>query len=342
MKKIKVIIIDDSILVQKTLTGMLNVDSEIIVVGVAENPLIAREIIKTLKPDVLILDIEMPEMDGLTFLEKVMRLHPLPVLICSSFTPHCKEVTIEAFELGALDILPKPILPQHHNEIIEKVKNAAKAKIQPISAKPKVETPIAEPKLKKKNLDQFVFAIGASTGGTEALKEIFQVLPKNLPPIVVTQHLPEGFATLFAQRINQVSELDIHVAKDGEALKSGHAYIAPSGKHLEIVQKQNHMIIKLDEREPNCGHKPCVDVMMKSVASTVKNNGIAVLLTGMGADGANGMLEIQRSGGITIAQDESSSVVWGMPRAAVELGAANYVLPLQKIPEMMLRCLKRI
>lgn len=340
MKKIKVIIIDDSILVQKTLTGILNSDPEILVVGVAENPLIARQIIKILDPDILILDIEMPEMDGLTFLEKVMHLHPLPVLICSSFTPHCKEVTIEAFELGAVDILPKPVLPQLQAEIIEKVKNASKAKVQQTANMPKVESPKLATKIKKKEMDQFVFAIGASTGGTEALKEIFQVLPKEMPPIIVTQHLPEGFATLFAQRINQVSALDISVAKEGEVLKPGHAYIAPSGKHLEIVQKQNQMLIKLDEREPNCGHTPCVDVMMKSVASTVKNNSIAVLLTGMGADGANGMLEVQRQGGITIAQDESSSVVWGMPRAAVELGAANYVLPLQKIPDMMLRCLK--
>lgn len=336
MKKIKVIIVDDSILVQKMLISILNNDPDIVVAGVAENPNIARELIKILSPDVLLLDVEMPEMDGLTFLEKIMRLHPMPVIMCSSFTPHCREVTLEAFKLGVVDIVSKPLTQASVSEIISKVKNAAQINMKKCDPVPVAQTAVLEHEANPQKLSDYVFTIGASTGGTEALKALFMSLPKNVPPILVTQHLPEDFCTLFADRANQQSDLNIAVAKQGEQLKPGHVYIAPGGKHLEIERKGHHYYIKLTRTETDCEHIPSVDVMMKSVASIMHNKSTAILLTGMGTDGAKGMLEIQNAGGITIAQDENSSVVWGMPRAAVEIGAANYVLPLQDIAKKML------
>ncbi|MBS0290206.1 MAG: chemotaxis response regulator protein-glutamate methylesterase [Proteobacteria bacterium] len=337
MKKIKVIIVDDSVLIQKSLTSILNSAPHIIVAGIADNPNIARQLIKTLNPDVLLLDIEMPEMDGITFLEKLMRLNPLPVVMCSSFTPNSREVTLEALELGAIDIISKPISNLSVEEIITKVTNASQAKVRPLVKITKQEKPIPiviEPK-QSKLMQASIIAIGASTGGTEALSALFHILPVNLPPIVVTQHLPEGFSALFASRANKNTDLTVKVAENGEILKTGHVYIAPAGKHLEFEKKSNQLTVKLNESLPINGHIPSADVMMKSVASVMGDRAMGILLTGMGSDGAQGMLEIQKAGGVTIAQDEESSVVWGMPRAAIELGAAKHVLALDKIPSMM-------
>lgn len=341
MKNIKVVIVDDSVLLQKVLGKILNSDPEIIVVGTAENPIIARQIIKVLNPDVLILDVEMPEMDGITFLEKLMRLRPMPVILCSSFTPHCRETTLEAFRLGVVDIISKPILNYTHEQIIEKVKNAAAINIKECKIKENTAIPKLSFKRSQNANHEYVFAIGASTGGTEALNLLFKALPNNLPPIVVTQHLPEGFVSIFAERANQQSALKIAEAKDGDLLKSGHVYIAPGGKYMEIETKNKQLVIRLSqtEREDDCGHKPSVDVMMQSLAQSAGKNAIGILLTGMGSDGAKGMLALKDAGAMTIAQDENTSVIWGMPKVAIDLGAVTHILPLQQIPGMMLQCI---
>lgn len=343
MKIIRAVIVDDSALVQKMLSKILNDSPNIIVVGVAENPNIARKLIKSLNPDVILLDIEMPEMDGLTFLEKLMRLNPIPVVMCSSFTPHSREMTLEALELGAIDIIAKPIRNDMHEEIRNKVINAAQAKVQSlekISESTKLSMPMVSQI--KKPTEPMIYAIGASTGGTEALTYLFQILPNNLSPIVVSQHLPEGFAHLFAARTNKMSALTIKVAEEGEMLKNGHVYIAPGGKHLEIEKKHKDLYVKLNDNKALGGHMPSADVMMHSLASIMGKRTVGILLTGMGADGAQGMLEIQRAGGITAVQDEATSVVWGMPRAAIDLGAAKFILPLQKIPEMMINSINKL
>lgn len=342
MNKIKVIIVDDSILMQALLAKILNSDPNIIVVGMAENPLIAREMIKLLKPDVLLLDVEMPEMDGLTFLEKLMRLHPMPVVMCSAFTPHCLDVTLEAFRLGVVDVIGKPILDNQHQEVIEKVKAAAIAKVKQSRAIDMAKIHRLKVSGDQNFLPGYVVAIGASTGGTEALKTVFNALPSNFPPIVVTQHLPEGFSALFAERANRNSELKIVEAKEGDVLKPGHAYIAPGGKHLEIETKDNRQFIRLVKSERISGHIPSVDAMMTSVAKVMGKHSAGILLTGMGSDGAQGLLALRQAGGITIAQDEETSVVWGMPKVAIDLGAVNYVLPIHKIPDQIIQCMNLI
>lgn len=342
MKPIKVVIVDDSLLIQRVLSNLLNSDPDIIVVGLAQNPIIGRQIIKTLNPDVLILDIEMPEMDGLTFLEKLMKLRPMPVLMCSAYTPHSREVTLEAFRLGVIDIISKPITQHNFSEILEKVKGAAIAKV---SREPVIEAPIIDRFQYKPNenmLNKYVFAVGASTGGTEALNVLFQSLPKNIPPVVVTQHLPEGFGELFIKRINQSSALEIKAAKNGERLLPGNVYVALGDQHLQVESNNDELYIKLTKPKTVDSHHPSIDVMLESVARTMGDHSIGVLLTGMGSDGAHGMLAVKQAGGITIAQDEETSVVWGMPRVAVELNAANFILPLNKIPEKLLKCINSI
>jgi len=338
MKKIKVLIVDDSILIQSILSKILNADNDIIVVGMAENPIIARELIKILKPDVIILDIEMPIMDGLTFLSKLMRLNPMPVIMCSAFTPHCKEVTLEAFNLGVVDIINKPI-SESPEVIAKKVKNAATAKINAVRTISDMNTPLMVND-NYENLNNSIIAIGSSTGGTEALSAIFQVLPHNIPPVVVTQHLPDGFTKLFVERINKTSKLNIKVAEHGESLRSSHVYVAPAKHHILIERKENKFIVNLDQTIDGI-HRPSVDVMFISIAKECAKNATGVLLTGMGADGAKGLLELKNRGAQTIVQDEATSVVWGMPGTAYELGAASEVLPLQSIPQALIDRLNR-
>lgn len=334
MKKIRVVIVDDSLILQSLLSDILHRDPDILVVGLAENPLVARNIIKALKPDVLILDVEMPEMDGITFLEKLMRLHPMPVIMCSAFTQIDSTITSEAFRLGVIDIIGKPILKEHYQDIINKVKYAAIAKInRHLNNMENNVLPLSN--TFDGEINKYVIAIGASTGGTEALKSIFQTLPSKVPPIVVTQHLPKGFSALFVTQINKISKLIACEARDGQQLQPGHIYLAESGNHLQLEAKNKSVFIKYKNIDTDIEnqHNPSIDIMMKSVASVAGNRSIGILLSGMGSDGANGMLALKDAGGLTIAQDEATSVVWGMPKVAIDLEAVKCILPLQKIPE---------
>lgn len=341
MKKIKVVVVDDSIVLQSLLCDILHRDPDILVVGLAENPLIARTIIKVLKPDVLILDVEMPEMDGITFLEKLMRLHPMPVIMCSAFTQGCNELTMEALRLGVIDIITKPILQEHYQDVINKVKYAAITKINHAATHTESKLLSFGNSTSSLPVDKNIIAIGASTGGTEALKVIFNSLPSNMPPIIVTQHLPKGFGELLVTQINKISKLKACEAKDGQMLQSGHIYLAESGNHLQLEAKNNDIFIKYQNSNASSFHNPSIDIMMESVAKVVGNHAIGVLLSGMGADGANGMLALKKAGGTTIAQDEQTSVIWGMPKVAIDLEAIKYIVPLQKIPEKILNCIDR-
>ena len=354
MKKIRVLIVDDSPLVRRVLTEILSSDPDIEVVGSAMDPYIAREKIKKLNPDVLTLDVEMPKMDGIKFLDNLMRLRPMPVVMISSLTEKNADVTLKALELGAFDFISKPRneianeLENYSSEIISKIKAASRAKVQARSTTSveidgQMENDIDERfsatiilkrhrVLAKPDISGKIIAIGASTGGTEAIKEILLALRPDSPGIVIAQHIPKAFSKAFAVRMDSMSQLKVQEAYDGQIIMAGNAYIAPGDKHLLIVKDGKQYRCKLNDGPPVNRHKPSVDVLFRSVAQVVGKNSIGILLTGMGSDGARGLLEIMESGGTTIAQDEITSVVWGMPGAAVEMGAANYILPLNKIP----------
>lgn len=361
MKKlIKVLIVDDSALVRQMLEDMLSSDSDIEVIGTAFDPFDAREKIKLLHPDVLTLDVEMPKMDGVTFLKNLMRLHPIPVVMVSTLTEKGADVTFEAMDLGAVDFVTKPKInlkntfEAYAQEICRKVKTAALVSkttlerqysryVANLNAPPALAqvAPVKRQALKattpKKSLQSHkIIALGASTGGTEAIKEVLMRLPENTPAIVITQHIPASFSLPFAKRMNTVSEMTVFHAKDGQPILSGHVYIAPGDKHLMVAKEAGGYVCRLNDGPPVNRHKPAVDVMFRSVIATVGKDAICVLLTGMGADGAIGMKEMQAIKVPTIAQDENSSVVWGMPGEAVKLGAADYVLSLNKIPEKIL------
>lgn len=342
---VKVLIVDDSALVRQLLSRILESDPELKVVGVATDPYMAREKIKQLNPDVLTLDVEMPRMDGVTFLRNVMRLRPMPVVMVSSLTEKGADVTLEALEYGAVDFVTKPkvdlaaTLEDYSAEIIKKVKIASHAKVKPLL--------IDKQDLKKASLGNLaarkhfkttdkLIAIGASTGGTEAIREVLSRMPADCPGIVITQHIPAAFSLPFARRLNGSSALNVDQAEDGQQILNGHAYVAPGDRHLRVVRDGARFIIRLDDGEPVNRHKPSVDVMFDSVAQNVGINAVAALLTGMGADGARGMKRIMESGAPTVAQDEPSSVVWGMPGEAVKLGAAQYVLPLHDVAAKLL------
>ena len=359
MKKIKVLIIDDSALVRQVLTEIFSSDREIEVVGAAQDPYIAREKIKQLNPDVLTLDVEMPRMDGVTFLRNLMRLHPLPVVMISSLTEKGADITLEALALGAVDFVSKPKidiaegLDDYAQDIIAKVKAAAGVKVKALSEQ-RVKSSI-DPLTNKSReklsadviLDKFegkkrfkttdkIIAIGASTGGTEAIRELLENLPADTPGIVISQHIPAAFSAPFAVRVDKASAMTVYEAKDGQQILPGHAYIAPGSHHLLVERSGARYICRLNDGPPVNRHKPSVDVMFRSVAMNVGPNAIGVILTGMGDDGARGLLEMKENGAPTIAQDEKSSVVWGMPGEAVKLGAADSELALQKIAGKLL------
>jgi two-component system chemotaxis response regulator CheB len=371
-KKIRVLVIDDSLLVRQMLTEILNSDSGIEVVGAAEDPFDAREQIKALKPDVLTLDVEMPKMDGVTFLRNLMRLHPMPVVMVSSLTERGADVTLQALELGAIDFVTKPkvnvggSLTDYAQEIISKVKMAAgvavsriERQVKAMSATPPVATTIrpisstdgVPPKLSAdvilkatgsaaQTSTQTVIAIGASTGGTEAIREVLTGLPANMPAIVITQHIPAAFSGPFAKRMDSLSAMHVHEAEDGQVILPGHAYIAPGDKHLLIESVSGKLVCRLNDGPAVNRHKPSVDVMFRSVAQVVGKHAVAVLLTGMGDDGARGLKELQSVAAKTIAQDEKTSIVWGMPGAAVKLGAADFILGLNEVAPKLLNLVK--
>ncbi len=346
MSKIKVLIIDDSALIRQLLTQIFNESPDLEVVGTASDPIIAREKIKTLNPDVLTLDVEMPRMDGLTFLRNLMRLRPMPVVMISTLTEKGADVTLAALDIGAIDFIAKPKINVSSNmqdyaeEIISKVKMAANINVQTlegfraavINAGAAGSAPV---KSHFKTTDKII-GLGSSTGGTEALKVLVRGLPNTTPAIVVSQHLPLAFSDSFAKHVDDATAMTACVAKDGQLILPGNIYIAPGDRHLQVVRDGARYVCHLNDGEPVNRHKPSVEVMFRSIAQNVGSNAIGIMLTGMGADGAVAMKEMRDAGAINIVQDEASSVVWGMPGEAVKHGAAHYVLPLDKIAAQLL------
>ncbi len=342
---VRVLIVDDSALVRQILSEILSSDPELEVVGVAPDPYIAREKIKLLKPDVLTLDVEMPRMDGLTFLENLMRLHPMPVVMVSSLTAKGAEITLQALSLGAFDFVSKPTLgvseglEEAAQEIIAKVKAAARSRpaariASAPAAQPRLSADAVLPQSARRKpfaTTEKIIAIGASTGGTEAIRAVVSQLPPHAPAVVVTQHIPAAFSGPFAERVDRASAMSVCEAGDGQQIVPGHVYIAPGDRHLLVVRSGARYVCSLSDGPPVSRHRPSVDVLFRSVAQNCGPNAVGVLLTGMGDDGAAGLLEMAQAGAPTIAQDEASSVVWGMPGAAVKLGAANHVLDLGSV-----------
>jgi two-component system chemotaxis response regulator CheB len=357
MAKIRVLVVDDSALVRKLLTEILNSDPEIEVVDTAIDPHLARNKIKELNPDVLTLDIEMPRMDGITFLRNLMRLRPMPVVMISTLTEKGADITLEALEIGAVDFVAKPktdlsnSLGGFAEEIIAKVKAAAAVpktvleRVRPSSTSlPKIEPRFSTDAVLPKSAGptrvgktQQIIAIGASTGGTEAIKDVISALPADSPAIVITQHIPVAFSGPFARRVNGLSAMTVKEAEDGEAIHAGHVYIAPGDQHLLIERRGDNYYCRLNDGPPVSRHKPSVDVLFRSVAQSAGANAVGVMLTGMGNDGAEGMLEMRQAGAHNLIQDAASSVVWGMPGAAFEAGAADTTYPLQKIAAELIR-----
>jgi two-component system, chemotaxis family, protein-glutamate methylesterase/glutaminase len=346
MKRVRVLIVDDSATIRRLLTAVLSADPEIEVVGAAPEPAVARQMIKELNPDVLTLDVEMPHMNGLEFLEKIMRLRPFPVVMVSTLTKKGNEVTLAALELGAVDYYPKPtenvaaLLQEGAAELIEKVKIAAQARVRP---RPRAQHPApAQPSDASFDPGNNIVAIGSSTGGVEALIEVLSHFPANCPPTVITQHMPAHFTTSFAQRLDRLCRPHVTEATDGAPLAVGQIYLAPGGaQHLEVSGVGSLRCRLVDTGLVN-GHRPSVDVLFRSVAQHVRERAIGVELTGMGRDGASGLLEMRNAGASTIGQDEASSVVYGMPRVAFEIGAMQSQLPLEKIgPEIVRQCQAR-
>jgi two-component system chemotaxis response regulator CheB len=342
---IKVLIVDDSPLIRGILTEVIQQADDLEVVGSAEDPYQAREMIKTLNPDVITLDIEMPKMDGISFLRNLMRLRPMPVVMISTLTQQGSPITLEALEIGAVDFIAKPKVNvaeqlQHYAETVqEKVRTAATARLRPYrtseAAVHKAQLPTGQSF--ERNA---IIAIGASTGGTEAIKEVLVQMPKDAPPIVITQHIPPVFSTSFAMRMDKTCAMHVKEAEDGDILEFGRVYIAPGDKHLKVVSKGLNKVCVLDDGELVNRHKPAVDVLFDSLQPFAKYVS-AVLLTGMGSDGARGMLGLLEAGAKTAAQDEQTSVVWGMPKAAVDMNAAQKVLPLQSVAAHLLKSTSR-
>lgn len=338
---IRALVVDDSALMRQMLTATLSSDPEIEVVGAAPDPYVAREMIKRLNPDVLTLDIEMPRLDGIEFLKKIMTLRPMPVVMVSSLTQTGADATLQALEIGAVDFVAKPTydlatgLNDMRGEIIAKVKAAARANVRRLTAADtkkmrRLTRPQGYASTEK------IIAIGASTGGVETLTEILRVMPADSPAILITQHMPGHFTASFAKRLNGICAIEVTEARDQTRVLPGHAYLAPGGKHLELGRFGADYTCVVGGSELVSGHCPSVDVLFRSVAASAGANAVGVILTGMGKDGAAGMLEMRQSGARTIGQDETSCVVYGMPRAAFELGGVERQVSLNRIAEEML------
>ena len=337
---IRVLIVDDSAVVRQVLSAALSGSTDIEVVGTAPDPYIARDKIVRLKPDVVTLDLEMPRMDGLTFLAKLMKYHPLPVIVVSSLTPAGSETAIRALELGAVDVICKPGSAYSVAEITtllaDRIRAAAKARrLRPAPRTQPPPAPLAQAGPLRETTNK-ILAIGASTGGTEAIREILVQLPPTTPGTVIVQHMPEHFTSAFAKRLNDMCAMEVREAQGGEILRCGLALIAPGNHHLLIARNGAQYIARVKDGPAVFHQRPSVEVLFNSVAKYAGPNAVGVLLTGMGADGARGLLAMRQAGAKTIAQDEQSCVVYGMPKAAVELGAAESVLPLSRIPRAIL------
>jgi two-component system chemotaxis response regulator CheB len=364
MAKTRVVVVDDSALVRGLLAEIINKQSDMECVGAAADPLVAREMIRNLNPDVITLDVEMPRMDGIDFLSKLMRLRPMPVVMVSTLTERGADVTLRALELGAVDFVAKPKigvadgLRQLAEDITDKVRTAARAHVRrlpPAAASPapaagcghapgahapagvRPAAPVAS--IGRLSTEKIIF-IGASTGGTEATKEVLMNLPPDAPAVVITQHMPPGFTKSYAARLDGLCRIRVKEAVDGDRVLPGHAYIAPGGFHLSVERSGANYIARVRDGEPVNRHKPSVEVLFESAARVVGQNALGVMLTGMGADGAKAMKLMRDAGSYNYAQDEASCVVFGMPREAIAHGAAQEVLPLQRIAPALIERLR--
>lgn len=340
--KIKVLCVDDSALIRSLMTEIINSQPDMEVVGTAPDPLVARDMIKRLNPDVLTLDVEMPRMDGLDFLEKLMRLRPMPVLMVSSLTERGSEITMRALELGAVDFVTKPKLGirdgliEYSDTIADKLRAASRARLRPApapGAAPPAETPmLRSPLLSTEKL----IIVGASTGGTEAIKEFLMPLPPDSPAVMIVQHMPAGFTRSFAQRLNGLCRLTVKEAEHGERVLPGYVYIAPGDMHLQLARSGANYVAHLSQDPPVNRHRPSVDVLFDSAAQHAGKNAIGVILTGMGKDGARGMARMREAGAYNLAQDEQSCIVFGMPKEAIAMGGVHEIVPLSQMSQRVM------
>jgi two-component system chemotaxis response regulator CheB len=346
--KIKVVVVDDSALVRSLLTEIINRQNDMACIGAAADPLVAREMIRELNPDVITLDVEMPRMDGLEFLSRLMRLRPMPVVMVSTLTEQGAETTLRALEMGAVDFVAKPRigvssgLQELAGDIVDKIRVAASAHVKRLPSAPAAGAAAASsaPQAPRAALPRVstekIICIGASTGGTEAIREVLVPLPADSPAIVITQHMPPGFTTSFAHRLDTLCRIRVQEARDGDRILPGHAYIAPGGHHLRIDRNGSNYVAVVEDTEPVNRHRPSVEVLFKSAARVLGPNALGIMLTGMGADGAAAMREMKDAGSYNYVQDEATCVVFGMPRMAIQHGAAHEVLPLAQIGPALL------
>ena len=346
--KTRVLIVDDSAVVRQTLSSLLSSDPEIEVIGTAADPFVAAERLSTDIPDVITLDIEMPRMDGLTFLRKIMTQHPIPVVICSSLAEEGAQSTLKALEFGAVEIITKPrlgtrqFLEESRTTICEVVKAAARARLgsprtaHVIEPKLTADAILPQPTQAMAETTEKVVVIGASTGGTEALRALLETLPADAPGIVIVQHMPELFTRAFANRLDGLCAMSVKEAETNDTVLRGHALIAPGNHHMLLRRSGARYFVEIKEGPLVCRHRPSVDVLFRSAARYAGPNAVGVILTGMGDDGSRGMLEMKQAGAYNIAQDEASSVVFGMPKEAIKLNSVHKVLPLSQIPSAIL------
>ena len=351
MGKIRVVVVDDAMVIRQLLKQLINAEDDKEVVGTAADPIIARDKIKHLNPDVITLDIEMPRMDGITFLRNLMRLRPMPVIMISTLTEAGAAVTMESLDIGAFDFVPKPKdnlgtgLEKYAEDVTSKIRASLNANVRELERRSQKTSKEKTNAIQKVNdyaprVGQIV-AIGASTGGTEAIKEVLMRLPANCPPIVVTQHIPEKFSTSYAARMNTTCSMVVHEAESNQKLMPGHVYIAPGDKHLIIKKTTNGLVTALQDSDLVNRHRPSVEVMFDSIITCGLKNTVAVMLTGMGADGADSMLRMKEFGCHTIIQDEESCVVWGMPGAVFKINGHDEMTPLLKVPGRLLALTNR-
>ncbi|MDP2006152.1 MAG: chemotaxis response regulator protein-glutamate methylesterase [Rubrivivax sp.] len=348
--KIRVVVVDDSALVRGLLAEIIDRQPDMCCVGAASDPLVAREMIRNLNPDVITLDVEMPRMDGIDFLSRLMRLRPMPVVMVSTLTERGNEVTLKALELGAVDFVSKPKigvadgLRQLGQDITDKIRTASQARVHRLvathaAAGAPPAKPVTMASLGRLSTEKIIF-IGASTGGTEATREVLVNLPADSPAVMITQHMPPGFTKSYAARLDGLCRIRVAEAVDGERVLPGHAYIAPGGLHLSVERSGANYIARVQDGEPVNRHKPSVEVLFDSAARVVGRNALGVMLTGMGADGAKAMRTMRDAGSYNIAQDEHSCVVFGMPREAIAHGATQEVLPLSQIAPRLVEWLR--
>jgi len=340
---IRVLVVDDSAVVRKVLTEELSKYSDLDVIGTAVDPYVAREKIVKLRPDVITLDVEMPRMDGLSFLAKLMKHYPLPVVVVSSLTPENSEAALRALELGAVEVISKPgsqySTPDVDRQLVRAIRAAAAARPSKLRERP--APPSAPVALASIKTSHKVIAIGASTGGTQAIEAVLRGMPSTAPGTVIVQHMPEGFTRTFAERLNHICDMEVREASDGDLVVAGLALVAPGNRHMVLTRSGAQYVVRIKDGPAVHHQRPSVDVLFQSVARCAGRNAIGAILTGMGADGAKGLLEMRQSGAYTLAEDEKSCVVFGMPKEAIELGAAMEIVPLSRMAEMILKAVKR-